>query len=66
MSEVNYINPLIKTDYKSFDEWLENHDKQIRDEVIDEYVQKFNSCNPSKKCRDKDCFECVAEQMKGE
>jgi len=36
MSEVNYINPLIKTDYKNFDEWLVDHDEKIREEVLEE------------------------------
>ena len=54
----------IDTEYKDFNEWIEEHDKQIRADVIEEALSKVRNlvnteCNPSCECQP-DCLYLAA------
>lgn len=45
-------------------EFFREHDKQIRAEVINEFVRINKECQQSDKCQNKECVECIAEELK--
>ena len=50
-------------------EWIEEHDKQIRAEVIEEFLKKDKECpERNEECNymysEITCIECIAEQLK--
>lgn len=49
--------------------WLDEYDKQIRAEVVDEFLKKDKECQQSSEdCpyanSEKGCIECIAERVK--
>ena len=57
---------------KSADEWLEEHDRQIRADAIEEFAEAYKNfmnesgCNIHENCIDGDCIDCFKDEwLKG-
>lgn len=58
--------------HKHFSNWLDNHDKQIRADEIEEFAEAYKNfmnepgCNIHENCIDGDCIDCFKDEwLKG-